>query len=394
MIISTAHKSKGREWNTVRIGAGFHAPAFDETGLQRPLRLDEARLIYVAVTRARRILDQSSLSWIGEYEKRAAETGQGMPRSARRAPAHRATEVLRVPGFAFMAEHLPHVGPLHVQYLKFAAALPHPVQPVDVRSPAWAALGHAIDYRLRLSLGSGLGSRRVPRGGPWSGPDALPGAPDTEARVALQAPVSTAHRCSTFDGRAPRRRQLSRLCFVAASYEAVYRTGRVQRGNMLVGRLRRPTLSELTAAVPEYAVEDLARQFALATGPFRCAAGAAEEQKVCGPAFAGSADLGGADADFILDGLLLDCKATRYPRSLGREEIYQLAGYLLLDYEDRFGINHLGLYLSRQGAMITWSVEEFLQALGCSRSLASLRGLLQLKLRGHQSLADVPARIR
>ncbi|MFJ3575879.1 hypothetical protein [Streptomyces rubiginosohelvolus] len=36
--------------------------------------------------------------------------------------------------------------------------LPHPVQPMDERRPDWAALGHTIDYHLRLSLGGDLGA--------------------------------------------------------------------------------------------------------------------------------------------------------------------------------------------------------------------------------------------
>jgi hypothetical protein len=59
--------------------------------------------------------------------------------------------------------------------------------------------------------------------------------------------------------------------------------------------------------------------------------------------------------------------------------------------QSRHRINRLGLYLSRQGGMIVWSVEEFLQALGCTRSLASLRGLLQLKLRTYQASAGFSA---
>ena len=76
----------------------------------------------------------------------------------------------------------------------------------------------------------------------------------------------------------------------------------------------------------------------------------------------GSTDLGGADVVFILGGLLLDCEATRHPRSLGPEEIYQLAGYLLLDYDDHYRIDSLGLYLARQGGLITWDIDEFLTA--------------------------------
>jgi hypothetical protein len=100
----------------------------------------------------------------------------------------------------------------------------------------------------------------------------------------------------------------------------------------------------------------------------------------CGPEFTGSADIGGADADFILGGLLLDCKSTPMPGKLGRDEIYQLAGYLLLDYPDEFGISRVGLYLSRQGATITWDAGEFLRLLGSVMPLPELRDLLRRHL--------------
>jgi hypothetical protein len=82
-------------------------------------------------------------------------------------------------------------------------------------------------------------------------------------------------------------------------------------------------------------------------------------------------------ADFIRGGLLLDCKSTPMPGKLGRDEIYQLAGYLLLDYPDEFGISRVGLYLSRQGATITWDAGEFLRLLGCVSPLPELREQLR-----------------
>jgi AAA domain/UvrD-like helicase C-terminal domain len=385
VIVSTAHKAKGREWDTVRIGPGFHAPPITEDGLQRPLRPDEARLIYVAVTRARHVLDQASLSWVGEYEKHAAEAGRSItPQVLAALPLTGQLKFPDSPISRFMAEYLPHTGRLHVQYLKFAASLPHPVQPLEIRSPAWAVLGHAIDYRLRLSLGSGLGDAVAYGVERVGGSDLLPGLPDPAARAAL-------HRAGVKLQNAIRRHlagtiplqdaDLSRLCVVAASYEGIYRTGRIQRGSMLLHATQETTLVQLTAAVPEYSIEDLARQLILADRPFAPYRELPAAAKVCGPQFAGSTDLGGADADFILDGLLLDCKATRQPRSLGPEEIYQLAGYLLLDYNDDYRINSLGLYLSRQGGLITWDVGEFLTALGARHTLANLRTLLRHRLR-------------
>ncbi|MFE9099053.1 UvrD-helicase domain-containing protein [Streptomyces sp. NPDC007264] len=71
VTVSTAHKAKGREWPSVRIAPDFEpAPSdeVDEEGnpLPKELNLEEARLAYVAVTRARRQLDPGGLGWIND----------------------------------------------------------------------------------------------------------------------------------------------------------------------------------------------------------------------------------------------------------------------------------------------------------------------------------------
>ena len=64
LVVSTAHRSKGREWPAVRIHADFRAPKPDQkTGLVI-LPREEARLAYVAVTRAREQLDDAALAWV------------------------------------------------------------------------------------------------------------------------------------------------------------------------------------------------------------------------------------------------------------------------------------------------------------------------------------------
>lgn len=72
VTVSTAHKAKGREWSTVRIGDDFHEPRRDEDGFHKPVSPGEARLAYVAVTRARDTLDRGALSWIDGYNPRNA----------------------------------------------------------------------------------------------------------------------------------------------------------------------------------------------------------------------------------------------------------------------------------------------------------------------------------
>lgn len=65
VIVSTAHKAKGREWNTVRIGQDFTEPT-DAEGKPLPVPKGEARLAYVAVTRGKSHVDVGSLSWIND----------------------------------------------------------------------------------------------------------------------------------------------------------------------------------------------------------------------------------------------------------------------------------------------------------------------------------------
>ncbi|MFM9691781.1 ATP-dependent helicase, partial [Streptomyces galilaeus] len=84
-------------------------------------------------------------------------------------------------------------------------------------------------------------------------------------------------------------------------YEAVYRNGVFsRRRNLLAQADARTTLNHLTAAVPAYVLEDIAEQTELAAQPFAPFQKLPSEQRVCGPVFTGSADLGGADADFIV----------------------------------------------------------------------------------------------
>jgi hypothetical protein len=395
VTVSTAHRAKGREWDSVRVGPGFGPPPVDDDGRQRPLHPAEARLIYVAVTRARRMLDPEGIAWADDYEKAVAPpaadgTVGGLPMID--LPLTRQLSYPASPISRFLDDHLP--GHHHVarDYLTRIRGLRHPIQPMDVRKPAWSALGHTIDFRLRLSLGCPLGNA-VSTGVALIGGDmALRGAPPVSARAALHragrellAAVDTwIHDPS----RVPSEEDITRLCFVAAFYESIYRTGEMRRGSMLAAATPTTTLRELVRAVPVYAVGDISQQMRLAEPAFREFRALPRRAVTCGPEFTGSADIGGADADFILGGLLLDCKSTTRPGELGRDEIYQLTGYLLLDYQDEFSISRVGLYLSRQGATITWDVGEFLRLLGATVPLPELRD----KLRRHLTVGRARSR--
>jgi AAA domain/UvrD-like helicase C-terminal domain len=67
VVVSTAHKAKGREWETVRIAADFREPKVTEDNPEPELPRDDAMLAYVAVTRAQIVLDRDGLSWVDRW---------------------------------------------------------------------------------------------------------------------------------------------------------------------------------------------------------------------------------------------------------------------------------------------------------------------------------------
>ncbi|WGI36118.1 AAA family ATPase (plasmid) [Mycolicibacterium aubagnense] len=69
-VVSTAHKAKGREWDTVRIAGDFTEPSSGE------IAKVDAMLGYVAVTRARHQLDRRGLAWIDRFTARPKPVGQ------------------------------------------------------------------------------------------------------------------------------------------------------------------------------------------------------------------------------------------------------------------------------------------------------------------------------
>lgn len=72
LVVSTAHKAKGREWPSVRIHSDFRAPKPDPRTGQILLPREEGRLAYVAVTRARQQLDAEALAWVSTITAVAA----------------------------------------------------------------------------------------------------------------------------------------------------------------------------------------------------------------------------------------------------------------------------------------------------------------------------------
>ncbi len=66
VVVSTAHKAKGREWPRVLVADDFREPKRkdDEPPSAALIPRDDAMLAYVTVTRAREVLDRGGLAWI------------------------------------------------------------------------------------------------------------------------------------------------------------------------------------------------------------------------------------------------------------------------------------------------------------------------------------------
>jgi len=80
---------------------------------------------------------------------------------------------------------------------------------------------------------------------------------------------------------------------------------------------------------------------------------------VLGPTFAGSALIGGADGDLIAAGLLLEVKTTS-KLSLPVTDMLQVISYALLDFDDAYRLDTVGLFNARYSYLVTWDLTRLL----------------------------------
>lgn len=304
----------------------------------------------------------------------------------------------------YLAEHLPALavmaGPLTAALRSARPTLRPPgLNPTPLDRTYWADAGAAVDYRLRLSLtpdigpaperGASLLAHRV-EPGLWgilaTGDVDRHAVALVEQARAHDPAVALPHPDPHLED------QLCRLAWWLGQFDRVYRTGK--RPPRPDGSAR-ASAAALFAAVPDHAVTDLRRMAGYAgvhgSHFHRLRAWAAGRPVIAGPEFTGSPDVGAAEADLIVGGLLLDIKATTTPATSGPTATAwwrQLAGYLLLDYHDAHGITHLGVYLPRQGIGATWPVPRVLSlaaGLERPRGLPEHRRLLFDALRARPS---------
>ena len=162
---------------------------------------------------------------------------------------------------------------------------------------------------------------------------------------------------------------LDRHCYVLGLLDELFRGGYHIRSPLYDTPPKTPPHDLLELGVPWS--QDLAALYQLFWEKHRSLFDLAA---ITNPHFAGSAAIGGADADLIVDHQLIEVKTTIKP-TLGQDWVWQLIGYLLLDWDDTYEISGLGVYSSRHGVLTTWPLNEFLRHASSRkpRSVASLR---------------------
>jgi hypothetical protein len=276
-----------------------------------------------------------------------------------------------------LRERFPNVLDLQHGYAKATADLT-PIEPRLGAKIAYRTLGTAFDWQVRF-LVEPAPDLHLAFAGAWrAGKDlfSLFGALMAEVGGSLTlharsgsppprpaAPVG-GHRAAALDAE-----RLARACWALALFTEVYRSAPVARSPL--GRLDpAASLEELLALASADEIADLLTLAGAARRELLPALAERGDPVQVGPKFVGSVDLA-ADADLIAGGLLLELKVNLGDRrsdgrrrcSLDRQTVYELLGYLLLDYENAYRVEALGVYSARYAHLAIWPLAELLDVL-------------------------------
>jgi hypothetical protein len=199
-------------------------------------------------------------------------------------------------------------------------------------------------------------------------------------------------------------RLLDAYCVVLAQLESIYRTGGgwTPELPMKKPRANRPENEPLLALAPDTVVQDvmnLSRSAGTTFRPLIETVTKAGLPYFPNPTFAGSLDIGGADADFIIGDMIFELKTTKkFDATAVRQALLQLLGYCLLDYDDSYEIRKVAMYFPRQEWVMgqpLWTLlfppaDVILRTVNdkepseeeITERLAKLRGLMQQVVKG------------
>jgi hypothetical protein len=276
-----------------------------------------------------------------------------------------------------LGERFPNVRDLQRPYTRATAGLT-PIEPRPGAKIAYGTVGTAFDWQVRFLADPAPDLHLAFAGALLAGKDLL------SLFGALTAEVGGSITLRTRPGPPPPRpaapaggqraaaldaERLARACWALALFTEVYRSGQVARSPL---GLLDPgaSLEELLALASADEIADLLALADAAQRELLPVLAARGGPTHVGPTFAGSLDLA-ADADLVTGGLLLELKVNLGDRrsdgrrrcSLDRQTLYELLGYLLLDYENAYRIEALGVYSARYAHLAIWPLAELLSVL-------------------------------
>ena len=242
-------------------------------------------------------------------------------------------------------------------------------------------IGHAIDYRIRYYFAVTPTHQLVAYNGATIACDLFrSNASGRRLRNVPERPLPKRLRKEffasledTLTGTRPVRRRLERVdeeilaryCITLAYFEQVYRRGGASSSDSPLFLLDHPSpvksVDRLLALAQPHWIADLCN---LSWAFYDRYAELLTLPTVLNPKFLGSPDVGGADADLIIDGCLIDIKTKMNPMDKLAPVLYQLLGYALLDYADVHEIQEVGIYFARQAVLVRWALTDLIRVLG------------------------------
>jgi hypothetical protein len=175
-------------------------------------------------------------------------------------------------------------------------------------------------------------------------------------------------------------------CWTLALLTEAFRAGPVIALRGPLGRFQgtAPRGEDLLALVPPAGLDQLAGFRAVFEAELIPRLADRKGPWALGPTFTGSKLLH-ADADLIAAGLLLDLKTTAKP-ALALTDMLQLVGYAMLDFDDAYQLDALGVFNARHAQLATWDLHGLLDELaGHAVTLQSVRDEFKGLLLAHQA---------
>ncbi len=224
--------------------------------------------------------------------------------------------------------------------------LPRPAPPLAAppRSPNYGLVGTAFDYLFRWRL-ERLNPGAISR--PWLAEETVPVLAPARQRVGAALVRRAKRQHAEFLATGELTRSVCEAALSLARLDAVFRSGRgTQEIEVPPLAADIDDLMTLVAAIPQngWVCQD------------RC---------LLNPTFGRASQMvGGADADVVLDDLLVEVKTTKH-FTLERMTVHQLIGYVLLgriagmhrDPESVERVARIGVYSARYATLVTWPLD-------------------------------------